>query len=135
MIEDEQLRAARLAAHELNNLQSAEFSRKQGYDNADSVLARLQTPSQYVIVRTASECIYVGEMISRTGSDASLRDAKKITYCSLGDFFDKLSEASTKGVWDEEFIKFSKSVPSLILTDVTLIIECTEEAKERLSNA
>ena len=80
----------------------------------------------YVLVRTYSAGVFVGELIRRDGKEVELNNARRIWYWSGAA---TLSQLAMEGTSDPNNCKFPRAVESIILTEVIEIIPITEQAK------
>jgi hypothetical protein len=82
---------------------------------------------KYVVIRTYSAGVHVGYLVSASGKEVALRDARRI-WLWEGAF--TLSELSAHGISGG---KMSEQIPVIYLTEAIEIIPCSEEAEECLS--
>ncbi len=83
----------------------------------------------YVIVRTRSAGVHAGELISHSGLDVELKNARRIWYW---DGAASLSQLAMEGVSKPENCKFPCEVTKIILTEAIEIIPCTQKAQESI---
>lgn len=77
------------------------------------------------IIRTYSAGVFFGEIVSRDGKEAVLKDAVRIWYW---DGAASLSQMAMEGVKKPEECKFSVPVGSTTVTEVIEILDCTDAA-------
>lgn len=77
------------------------------------------------MVRTYSAGVFLGEVTSRNGKEAALKNARRIWYWSGAA---SLSQLATEGTSDPKNCKFPIAVPEIFLTEVIEIIPATEKA-------
>lgn len=82
-----------------------------------------------VIVRGSSSGVYFGTLVSREGQEVELSNCRNIWYWSGAN---NLIDLANKGVTDPKHTKISAAVDSIVLTDITQIIPCTQKATEVL---
>lgn len=84
----------------------------------------------YVVVRTFSAGVHVGEMVGREGKEVTLANAKRLWRWRGAN---TLNEVATKGVLPTSQV--SDAAPSVVLTEAIEIITCTAEAEACLRGA
>jgi hypothetical protein len=89
-----------------------------------------KTKLPYVVVRTYSAGVHVGELVSRKGKEAMLLNARRIWSWRGAN---SLSEIATAGVDDGS--RVSVPVPSIELTEAIEIIQTTEAGEANLRAA
>jgi hypothetical protein len=89
-----------------------------------------RTKRQYVVVRTYSAGVHVGEMVSRKGKEVVLANAKRI-WRWFG--ANTLNEIALRGVLPTS--KISDAVESITLTEAIEIIPCAPAAESCLRGA
>lgn len=85
---------------------------------------------QYVVVRTYSAGVHVGEFVTRNGREVTLRNARRI-WSWEGAY--TLHEVAAVGVGPGS--RVSVAVPSIDLTEAIEVIECTEAGEASLQEA
>lgn len=99
------------------------------YIRADSVnKQKAESPDgmEYCMVRTYSAGVFAGYIESRSGKEATLRNARRIWYW---DGAASLSQLATDGTSKPENCMFPCAVDSVTLTEVIEIIPITAKAK------
>jgi hypothetical protein len=81
---------------------------------------------EYVIVRTQNAGVFAGYLVSRTGEEAVLREARRIWYW---DGAATLSQLATDGTSKPQNCKFPCAMTRDELTQVIEVIPCTEKAR------
>jgi len=85
------------------------------------------SPKQrYVIVRTYSAGVFAGYLVSRTGKEVALRDARRLWYWTGAA---SLSEMAVRGTKTPATCKFPCPVPSVELTEAIEILDTTTAAQ------
>ena len=82
---------------------------------------------EYVLVRTYSAGIHVGELVKRSGKEVELSRARRIWYWKGAN---TLNEISLRGVGQGS--KVSEEVASLVLTEAIEILKCSAEGERNL---
>jgi len=82
---------------------------------------------KYVVVRTYSAGVHVGELVKREGKEVELANARRIWYWN-GRF--TLNEIANSGVGSES--KLSEPVSSIVLTEAIEIIPASEDGEKAL---
>lgn len=77
------------------------------------------------IIRTYSAGVFFGEIVSRDGKEAVLKDAVRIWYW---DGAASLSQMAMEGVKKPDKCKFSVPVDRTTVTEVIEILDCTDAA-------
>lgn len=85
--------------------------------------------AQYVVVRTYSAGVHVGELVERKEKEAVLANARRIWRW---DGANTLHEVANHGV--AKTSKVSEPVESITLTEVIEVISATAEARENLES-
>ena len=80
---------------------------------------------KYVIVRGDRSGVFFGVMEDRSGSEVTLRKARKLWYWSGAAAVEQIA---VDGVRNPDECKFTVTVDSIVITDAIQIIPCTEEA-------
>lgn len=75
-----------------------------------------------VIVRTFSAGVHIGEMVSRSGTEVTLRNARRL-WCWAGAF--TLNEASRRGI-NRAKSRISCAVPEILLLQAVEILPVAE---------
>ena len=86
--------------------------------------------SKYVVVRTYSAGVHVGELAERRGQEVDLTGARRIWYWKGAN---TLNEIANRGVGDGS--KVSEAVTAITLTQAIEVIVCTEAAAVNLRAA
>lgn len=84
----------------------------------------------FVIVRTYSAGVHVGDLKSRDGKEVVLTDAQRIWYWRGAN---TLHEIALRGVGSGS--KVSERVPEIMLTEAIEIINASDEARDNLRGA
>lgn len=87
--------------------------------------------NQKYIVRTDRAGVFFCEIESRNGSEAQLRNARRLWYWSGAT---TLSQLAMEGVKKPRECKFTIAVDSCTVLGVIEIIPCTNEAVESINN-
>ena len=87
--------------------------------------------TQKFIVRTDRAGVFFSEIELRNGSEAELRNARRLWYW---DGAASLSQLATEGVTKPKDCKFTMTVDSCTVLGVIEIIPCTEKAVESINN-
>lgn len=88
-----------------------------------------QNDKKYCIVRTYSAGVFAGEIVSRTGQEVVMRNARRIWYW---DGAASLSQLAMEGTSKPNKCKFPCAVDKVILLQAIEIISCTEKAKKSI---
>jgi hypothetical protein len=83
----------------------------------------------YVMVRTYSAGVFAGNLFSRNGKEAIVKNARRIFYW---DGAASLSELATRGTSKPQNCKFPVAVSEVTLTEVIEIIPITPTAKKSI---
>lgn len=86
---------------------------------------------QKFIVRTDKAGVFFAEIESRNGSEAELKNARRLWYWNGAA---SLSQLATEGVTKPRDCKFTVTVDSCTVLGVIEIIPCTEQAVESINN-
>jgi len=84
---------------------------------------------KYVLVRTYSAGVFAGTLVSRTGKEVKLRDARRIWYWSGAA---SLSQLAVDGTSKPKDCKFPCEVPRIELTEAIEILEVSDKARESI---
>ena len=85
---------------------------------------------KYVVVRTYSAGVHVGELVERNGKEVQLANARRI-WSWVG--ANTLHEIALRGVGAGS--RVSDRVASVVLTEAIEIIDATAEARENLESS
>jgi hypothetical protein len=85
---------------------------------------------RYVVVRTYSAGVHVGELVERRGQEVDLARARRIWRWQGAN---TLHEIANRGVGAGS--RVSETVSAITLTQVIEIIDCTDAAREALKGA
>lgn len=86
--------------------------------------------AQKYIVRADRAGVFFGEIESRTGSEVTMRNVRRI-WCWSG--ANSLSQLAVDGTQKPEKCKFTVTVESMIILGVIEIIPCTDMATKSIS--
>ena len=86
---------------------------------------------QKFIVRTDRAGVFFAEITSRNGSEAELKNARRLWYWNGAA---SLSQLATEGVTKPRDCKFTVTVDSCTVLGVIEIIPCTEKAIKSINN-
>ena len=86
-----------------------------------------KTKNTYVIVRTRTAGVHVGEFVCRNGCEVELKEARRIWYWQGAN---TLHEISLSGVGSGS--KISVAVARIVLLDAIEIIDATDNARASL---
>ncbi len=86
---------------------------------------------QKFIVRTDKAGVFFAEIESRNGSEAELKNARRLWYWSGAA---SLSQLANEGVTRPNTCKFTVTVDSCTVLGVIEIIPCTEKAVESINS-
>lgn len=86
---------------------------------------------KFVIVRTYSAGVHCGELLSRSGKEATLGNVRRIWRWRGAN---SLNELSLRGA-NMEWTRISEPVEENTLTEVIEVIPCTDEARENLTQS
>ena len=84
------------------------------------------TRAPYVIVRTYSAGVFAGTLVSRTGQEVTLRDARRLYYWAGAA---TLSSLAVVGTTKPNECKFPVAVPRVDLTQAIEILHVTPAAR------
>ena len=84
---------------------------------------------KYVLVRTYSAGVFAGTLVSRTGKEVELKDARRIWYWSGAA---SLSQLAVDGTSKPNDCKFPCEVPVIELTEAIEILEVSDKARESI---
>ena len=90
-----------------------------------------QKSNQKFIVRTDRAGVFFCEIESRNGSEAELRNARRLWFWKGAA---SLSQLATEGVTKPRECKFTVTVDSCTVLGVIEIIPCTEKAIQSINN-
>lgn len=93
------------------------------YIRADAMTAPL-AKNQH-IVRTQSAGVFAGEIISRSGKEVQLKNARRLWYWAGAASLSQLAESGTSKPME---CKFPEPVQNIILTEAIEILTMTEKA-------
>ena len=85
---------------------------------------------KYVVVRTCSAGVHVGELVERNGKEVQLANARRI-WSWVG--ANTLHEIALRGVGSGS--RVSERGASVVLTEAIEIIDATAEARENLESS
>lgn len=94
------------------------------------VAAKKKSKRQYVVVRTYSAGVHVGELAKRSGKEVELTNARRIWHWKGAN---TLNEISLRGVGTGS--KVSEAVSRIVLTEAIEIIPCSAEGERSLRSA
>ena len=106
----------------------AEFGEKMQHNN---ILNFNKMETQKYIVRTDRAGVFFCEIESRNGSEAQLRNARRLWYWNGAA---SLSQLATDGVSKPNDCKFTVTVNSCTVLGVIEIIPCTDKAVKSIEN-
>lgn len=92
--------------------------------------AKKSSKKPYVVVRTYSAGVHCGELVSRSGKEVVLANARRI-WKWQGAW--TLSEVASKGIADTS--KVSCEVPEMCLPEAIEVATCTEAGEKSLRGA
>jgi hypothetical protein len=84
----------------------------------------------YVVVRTYSAGVHVGELVRHNGKEVKLRNASRVWRWRGAN---TLHELSQHGASLTDWTRISEQVSSITLTEAIEVIECSSLARENLS--
>ena len=84
-----------------------------------------------VIIRTQSAGVFFGEIKERNGSEATIRNCRRLWYWEGAA---SLSQLALEGVKKPQNCKFTVTVGEITVLGVIEIIPCTEAAIESINN-
>jgi len=82
-----------------------------------------------VIIRSKDSGVHFGTLVSRSGDEVQLSDARRIWYW---DGAATLSELALKGTSAPKTCKFPAAIPSITILGVCEVIQCTAEAAKSI---
>lgn len=85
----------------------------------------------YVLVRTYSAGVFVGELENRNGREVTLLNARRIWYWEGAA---SLSELAMKGTSKPNKCKFPCEVSRVLLLEVIEILDVTDEARKSIQS-
>ena len=85
---------------------------------------------KYCVIRTYSAGVHVGELVSHSGTEVALKNARRIWQWKGAN---TLHEIALRGVGDGS--RVSDEVPEIVLTEAIEIIPCADAATENLRAA
>ena len=91
-------------------------------------MANKANKAEYVVVRTYSAGVHVGELMSRTGSEVTLVNASRVWRWRGAN---SLHELSLRGA-DEAWTRISERVQRIDVLGVIEVIPCSEVARTNL---
>ncbi len=80
----------------------------------------------YVIVRTYTAGVFAGELVSRSGKEVELTNARRLWYWAGAA---SLSQMAVSGTTQPKDCKFPVAVPRVLLTEAIEILDVTAEAR------
>ena len=86
---------------------------------------------KYVIVRAQGAGVFAGELVSRKGTEATLRNSRRLWYWSGAA---SLSEAAVRGFSRPDQCKFPVVVPEQDVTGVLEVLTCTDVARKSIES-
>lgn len=86
---------------------------------------------RYVIVRTYSAGVFVGELVSRKGQEVLMKNARRLWYWKGAA---SLSQLALDGVSAPKECKFPAAVPSIELLQAIEIIPLSEKARKNIES-
>jgi len=84
---------------------------------------------KYVLVRTYSAGVFAGTLVSRTGKEVELTDARRIWYWSGAA---SLSQLAVDGTSKPKDCKFPCEVPRIELMEAIEILEVSDKARKSI---
>lgn len=102
----------------------------QSASKSNTKSSRLATKRKYVIVRTYSAGVHVGELVKRIGREVELASARRIWSWKGAN---TLHEISLRGVGAGS--RVSEAVETITLLEAIEILPCTEIAEKNLRAA
>jgi hypothetical protein len=90
----------------------------------------MKNKKKFVIVRTNSAGVFAGELISRTGQEVVLENARRLWYWKGAA---SLSQLATTGTSDPKGCKFPVAVPRVELLQAIEILDVTPEAQKSIA--
>lgn len=89
------------------------------------------SPSRYVIVRTYSAGVFAGHLVSRTGQEVILKDARRLWYWKGAASLSQLAVDGTSCVND---CKFPAEVAHVELLQAIEILDVTKKAQDSIAS-
>lgn len=89
----------------------------------------MEMAKNYVLVRTYSAGVHVGELVSRQGKEVLLKNARRIWYWAGAA---SLSQLAMEGTSEPDKCKLPCEVAEIILTEAIEIIPCTLKAQKSI---
>ncbi len=87
---------------------------------------------KYVIARGSASGVHAGILVSRTGQEVTLRNARRLWYWQGAASLSQLAVSGTSKPGD---CKFPEAVPGeTIKTDVCEMIECTADGRKSIES-
>ncbi len=83
----------------------------------------------YILCRTYTAGVFVGELSYREGKEVELKNARRLWYWEGAA---SLSQLSQEGVKAPQNCKFPRPVPSVILTEAIELIPVSKQAKKSI---
>lgn len=88
--------------------------------------AKSKKKAQYSIVRCQGAGVFMAQVVSRKGTEATLKDSRRMWYWSGAA---SLSQLAVEGTKNPSECKFPVAVPEMTVTGVLEIIPVTDAAK------
>lgn len=85
----------------------------------------------YVLIRTYSAGVFVGELVSREGKEVVLQNARRIWYWAGAATLSQLAQEGTK---KPDECKFPCPVDRIVLTEAIEIIDVTDKARDSIAS-
>lgn len=85
---------------------------------------------KYVIARTYSAGVFAGILVSRTGQEVVLKNARRLWYWAGAA---SLSQLAMEGVKKPKECKFPREVDRIVLLQAIEILDVTEEARKSIA--
>lgn len=86
---------------------------------------------QYVIIRAQGAGVFAGELVSRNGTDVTLKNSRRLWYWSGAA---SLSELAVRGTSRPGDCKFPVTVPQQDITGVLEVLHATDEARRSIES-
>lgn len=86
---------------------------------------------RYVIIRTRSAGVFAGTLIKRTGTDAQIKNSRRLWYWSGAA---SLSQLAVDGTSKPDQCKFPVAIPSHEVTEVLEVLDCTDKARQSIES-
>lgn len=99
-------------------------------DGKDYILAE-KTPPQddkVILIRTRSAGVHVGELVSRSGQEVTLKNAHRVWQWKGANTLSELSQLGG----DLEYTRISERVPTILLLDAIELIPCSVDGAKNL---